>query len=449
MREAGESPLGWRLNIRCLAQHLLHKELLLTIPHSWAQAGLPSAIVVQFVHLCIGWWSGYTTNLLYLEYKKVAQKRDPHRFDNHTIQLHEVLGGLMGKWWERVSLFFNIGTLGTIATVEILASSNIVFYMNDSLDKRTWALIFGGIFSLSVFTPSAQNYRAWSFLGVIATIYTAFYLIIAGIVHKEIPDVNRPFSPREFSEYFIPMTNFIALGTEAIPVEIMDAMWKPEEYKLPWLFGMVYTGLVSLIPTMSLFWRFGDKLLKQANAIALLPKSIFRDAAVILLLLHQARALENPPLSWNVCEQFVVFGMFTLPIYLIFEKLFNVHNSPSFGKRILVRVPVFLVIWVAALAFPFFGLSTPISVALFATWGQYILPCSAYIFTFWKRASEASIVDKHFSLLRWETILSINLGIVLWMLFMSGFGLWANIVAIANQVHQVGLFTKCYNCKRG
>jgi auxin influx carrier (AUX1 LAX family) len=37
-----------------------------------------------------------------------------------------------------------------------------------------------------VFIPSFHNYRIWSFLGLLMTTYTAWYLTIAAIAHGQV-----------------------------------------------------------------------------------------------------------------------------------------------------------------------------------------------------------------------------------------------------------------------
>lgn len=64
-------------------------------------------------------------------------------------------------------------------------ASNI-YYINDNLDKRTWTYIFGACCATTVFIPSFHNYRIWSFLGLIMTTYTAWYLTIASLIHGQV-----------------------------------------------------------------------------------------------------------------------------------------------------------------------------------------------------------------------------------------------------------------------
>ncbi|EFJ36461.1 hypothetical protein SELMODRAFT_438269 [Selaginella moellendorffii] len=394
-------------------------QILLTIPFSYAQAGLPSAIAFQVLHLLMGWWGVYIINILYLTYQKKQNPPLQHNQKRNT-QLHEVLGGLLGKWWSVATLVSMVPYLFTVCVIQLTACSNIVFEMNDQLPKRTWTVIFGALFSLSIIMPSAQNYRAWSFLGVIATVYTSCYLGVS--------DVQMSLAPRGYIGYFSALSNFLAVGTEMIPVELMDAMWKPEDFKTPWFYGIIYVCMVSMPASMTVNVVFGDQTLSHPSALKLFPKSKFRDIAIVMLLLHQ----------------FVVFGILSWPLYMFCEKFFKVQDSPSFTRRSLLRVPVFLAIWLAALAFPFLQVSAP--TGIFGAWSIYIIPCIAYIVIFWEKAL-SGVPQPAFPKLSWETTFSINLSIIIWMAAMSGLALWVSIAAYIRQGEQVGIFTKCYMCK--
>ena len=61
-----------------------------------------------------------------------------------------------------------------------------IYYINDNLDKRTWTYLFGACCATTVFIPSFHNYRIWSFLGLLMTTYTAWYLTIASFIHGQV-----------------------------------------------------------------------------------------------------------------------------------------------------------------------------------------------------------------------------------------------------------------------
>lgn len=74
----------------------------------------------------------------------------------------------------------------------------------------------------------------------------------------------------------------------------MHAMWKPQKFKLIYLIATLYVLTLTLPSASAVYWAYGDLLLTHANALSLLPKTRFRDAAVILMLIHQVHLLFFP-----------------------------------------------------------------------------------------------------------------------------------------------------------
>ena len=64
-------------------------------------------------------------------------------------------------------------------------------------------------------------------------------------------------------------------------------MWKPQKFKLIYLIATLYVLTLTLPSASAVYWAFGDMLLTHSNALSLLPKTGFRDAAVVLMLIHQ------------------------------------------------------------------------------------------------------------------------------------------------------------------
>jgi auxin influx carrier (AUX1 LAX family) len=84
-----------------------------------------------------------------------------------------------------------------------------------------------------------------------------------------------------------------------------------------------------------------------------------------------------------VCvQQAVAFGLFSMPLMLFWEKLWGLHYS-HYLVRTACRIPVALTLWLLALAFPFFGPLNSMIGALFMSFSVFIIPCIAYIITFW------------------------------------------------------------------
>lgn len=71
--------------------------------------------------------------------------------------------------------------------------------------------------------------------------------------------------------------------------EIMHAMWKPQKFKMIYLLATLYVLTLTLPSASAVYWAYGDMLLDHSNALSLLPRTAFRDTAIILMLIHQVR----------------------------------------------------------------------------------------------------------------------------------------------------------------
>ncbi|KAJ7562629.1 hypothetical protein O6H91_03G078100 [Diphasiastrum complanatum] len=406
-------------------------QVLLTFPYSFAQLGLASGIFFQLFYGLMGCWTCYMITALYADYRRMKEKQNVS-FANHSIQWYEILDGLLGYWWMVAGLFFNVVLLFCTATIQIVACGSTVYYINDSLDKRTWTIIFGACCLITVLIPTVHNYRILSFTGILMTTFTAWYLTIASAIHGQVPDVKHG-RPKSLVQYFTGATNILyAFGGHAITVEILDAMWKPRKYKVVYLYAILYIFTLTLPSAITMYWAFGETMLHNSNAFAVLPKTKYRDAAVVLMLMHQ----------------FIEFGLIALPIYLIWEKFLGLHQSKYFLIRALARIPVVLAIWFVALMIPFFGPINSAVGSLLVTFSVYIIPSAAYMVYFKASANRKDASEKPpFWIPSWTAIYILNVFIILWVLVVGfGFGVWASITNLAKQIHTFGIFAKCYQC---
>ena len=99
--------------------------MILSMPTSYAQMGFKLGLFFHFLYVTIGVYTCYLLARLYVEYRHRKEKEGVH-FRHHVIQYHELLGGLVGKWAQNVSLFFNIATVGCVAVVQITACARSV-----------------------------------------------------------------------------------------------------------------------------------------------------------------------------------------------------------------------------------------------------------------------------------------------------------------------------------
>ncbi|KAE9620307.1 hypothetical protein Lal_00019862 [Lupinus albus] len=406
-------------------------QVLLTLPYSFSQLGMVSGILFQLFYGLLGSWTAYLISILYVEYR-TRKEREKVNFRDHIIQWFEVLDGLLGKHWRNVGLAFNCTFLLFGSVIQLIACASNIYYINDHLDKRTWTYIFGACCATTVFIPSFHNYRIWSFVGLVMTTYTAWYLTVASLLHGQVEGVKHS-GPAKLVLYFTGATNILyTFGGHAVTVEIMHAMWKPQKFKAIYLLATLYVLTLTLPSAVAVYWAFGDMLLNHSNAFALFPQSPFRDMAVILMLIHQ----------------FITFGFACTPLYFVWEKAIGMHECKSLCKRALVRLPVVIPIWFLAIIFPFFGPINSTVGSLLVSFTVYIIPALAHIFTFKSASARQNAVEQPPKFVgRWVGSFIINIFIVVWVLIVGfGFGGWASMVNFIHQIDTFGLFTKCYQC---
>ncbi|KAF9676914.1 hypothetical protein SADUNF_Sadunf08G0052900 [Salix dunnii] len=436
-------------------------QVLLTLPYSFSQMGMLSGIILQIFYGVLGSWTAYLISVLYVEYRSRKEKENVS-FRNHVIQWFEVLDGLLGPSWKAIGLAFNCTFLLFGSVIQLIACASNIYYIDDKFDKRTWTYIFGACCATTVFIPSFHNYRIWSFLGLGMTTYTAWYMTVASLVHGQVEGVIHS-GPTKGVLYFTGATNILyTFGGHAVTVEIMHAMWKPQKFKYIYLFATLYVLTLTLPSAAATYWAFGDQLLTHSNALSLLPRTPWRDAAVVLMLIHQ----------------FITFGFACTPLYFVWEKVIGIHDTKSILLRALSRLPVVIPIWFLAIIFPFFGPINSAVGALLVSFTVYIIPSLAHMLTYrsasarqlsldseidfailsplisstaeiWKFiARDENAAEKPpFFIPSWTAMYVLNAFIVVWVLVV-GFGLggWASMSNFIKQVDTFGLFAKCYQC---
>uniref|UniRef100_A0A0C9RQK5 TSA: Wollemia nobilis Ref_Wollemi_Transcript_23155_1695 transcribed RNA sequence n=1 Tax=Wollemia nobilis TaxID=56998 RepID=A0A0C9RQK5_9CONI len=405
-------------------------QVILSMPYSYSQMGLGLGIFFHLLYAIVGIWTCYMLACLYMEYR-ARKEKEGSNFKKHVIQYHEVMGYLVGPWLRRASLFFNIITMGSVAVVQIIACASNAYYLNSKYNKREWAIIFGGISLLTILLPTFHNFRIWSIIGVLTTTYTAWYMVIAGLIHGQIAGVKHS-APVSMETFFTGTTNVLfAFGGHAITIEIMHAMWRPRSYKYVYLLTVSYVMTITVPHCIVLYWAFGDELLDHSNALSVLPSSIFRSIALCFMIAHQA----------------IAFGLFVLPLHFMWEKLLGVHQS-HYLIRVIARLPVAILLWFLALLFPFFGPLNSIIGSIIMSFSTYIIPCVAYLIVYRTKAARQEAADKP---KRWmpkgRGIVLLNWAIVVLIAVLGfGFGSWASLSNLIKQVNTFGVFDKCYQC---
>ncbi|MFQ6647172.1 hypothetical protein Gotur_018952 [Gossypium turneri] len=382
-------------------------QVLLTLPYSFSQMGMLSGIILQVFYGVLGSWTAYLISVLYIEYRTRKEKENVS-FKNHVIQWFEVLDGLLGPYWKAIGLAFNCTFLLFGSVIQLIACA------------RTWTYIFGACCATTVFIPSFHNYRIWSFLGLAMTTYTAWYLTIAALVHGQVEGVTHQ-GPTKLVLYFTGATNILyTFGGHAVT------------FKYIYLLATLYVFTLTIPSASAVYWAFGDQLLNHSNAFSLLPHSAWRDAAVILMLIHQ----------------FITFGFACTPLYFVWEKVVGMHDTKSICLRAVSRLPVVIPIWFLAIIFPFFGPINSAVGSLLVSFTVYIIPALAHMLTYKSASARKNAAEKLPCFLpSWTAIYAVNTAIVIWV-FVVGFGLggWASMTNFIKQVDTFGLFAKCYQC---
>ncbi|KAH9309620.1 hypothetical protein KI387_037531, partial [Taxus chinensis] len=217
----------------------------------------------------------------------------------------------------------------------------------------------------------------WSIMGVITTTYTAWYMVVAGLIHGKIPNVKHS-APQDPVKFFTGTTNILfAFGGHAITVEIMHAMWKPKSYKYVYLFTVAFVMTITMPHCIVLYNNFGDVLLDHSNALSVLPSSIFRNIALCFMIAHQALA----------------FGLYVMPLNFMWEKVIGVHSS-KYWIRVICRLPVTIILWFLALLVPFFGPLNSMIGSIIMSFSVFIIPCFAYIKVFQTKTFRQDAAEK-------------------------------------------------------
>ncbi|KAE8726459.1 Auxin transporter-like protein 1 [Hibiscus syriacus] len=257
------------------------------------------------------------------------------------------------------------------------------------------------------------------------TTYTAWYLAIAALVHGQAEGVTHS-GPTKLVLYFTGATNILYTfgghaGNHACNVEASKVL------------ATLYVFTLTLPSAAVVYCAFGDKLLNHSNSFSLLPKTGFRDAAFILMLIHQ----------------FIMFGFACTPLYFVWETVIGMHDTKSICLRALARLPVVILIWFLAIIFPFFGPINFAVDALLVSFTVYIIPALAHMLTHRKASARRNAAEKPpFFMPSWTAMYAFNAFVVVWVLVVGfGFGGWASMTNFIRQIDTFGLFAKGYQCK--
>mmetsp|Transcript_26186 Transcript_26186/g.54685 ORF Transcript_26186/g.54685 Transcript_26186/m.54685 type:complete len:178 (+) Transcript_26186:555-1088(+) len=161
----------------------------------------------------------------------LKQNADEKHFDPyHIVSYHEIMESLVGTWLKNFSLVVVFFALIGLSTVQIIATASNCYILSDSISKQSWALLWGGLFSMISFVPTFRHYRILSLLGIMTTTYTAWFMTITSAVEGPIEDVVYD-APENLEGFF---TGFVQLlfiyGGHTSNIEVADVLDNPATY---------------------------------------------------------------------------------------------------------------------------------------------------------------------------------------------------------------------------
>ncbi|KAL4441475.1 hypothetical protein ABPG77_001979 [Micractinium sp. CCAP 211/92] len=406
-------------------------------------------IVLMLLFASLAMWTVYLMVVLYLDNKNRRIKEGTwYNYNNKRSianQYHEVMESASYRWVGIFSRVVVIIALGGLAVAQIIASSSNFHRMIPSLNKRDWALVFGGVAMGMSALPSFRNFRLFSFLALVATTFTSWYMVAMGIKGADDQGLNSAAwdnNVPSLSAFFAGASNIIfTFGGHAMLLEVMDAMFAP--YKFHKVFYISYSYVYTLVLPNSvfIFWGWPSQAAQYGNVYAYMPPSVARDFSIVLMVLHQV----------------IVFGLFAFPLYFMVEKWWGVHTNAPYWKRVAARLPVGLLLWLIALAFPFFGVINDLLGAFTTTFETFIIPPLVYNIHYQlkksaakNRAESTKPPTNNRALSKiggWHFVFWFNwLIIVFTAIFGFGMGGYASIKAFVDSVSSFGVFAACYDC---
>lgn len=408
-------------------------QVILTLPYVFSLVGMTSGIILQFLFAMAALYTNALLVNLHTEYRKRLKEdpNDPRGSDPHyVVSYHDIMGGLIGKKAGAFTLVMVFFALLGLSTVQIIATSSNFYILHDGIPKRTWSLIWGGLFSLVAFVPNFRHYRLLAVIGILTTTYVSWFMTVEAAVIGPAEDVIYD-GPRDAEEWFRGMVSLLfVFGGHASNIEVADVMDDHSTYDKSYLYSFMYVFTLTLPNAISAYHTYGSAARYSPNAFNLYPQSFARDFGIVMMSLHQL----------------VAFGLFIGPIFHIWEKFWNVHDK-KFPIRIIFRLPLCGFMMLIAVAFPFFGAINSVLGAFTTSFSTYIIPLVAFNLVFQTDDDVRDMAKPlpSWASLRWVRILNWVLAGGLFV-FGVGVGGWASVTNFVRQIENFDYFAECYLC---
>ncbi|OEU14426.1 Aa_trans-domain-containing protein [Fragilariopsis cylindrus CCMP1102] len=406
---------------------------ILTLPWIFANMGFSLAIILLILVSCAGMWTQNLLISLLVEYRK-----EKYFIAKRAALVNNMPAAVAdnddnaGPIWGTFSIFIVILALGGLSVAQIISTSSNLYLLNWGIDKRLLSCIVGAVVSLTCFIPTYREYRAFTFLGLIATTYTGWYMTITSLVEGPIPNVDYT-GPTTLQSFFTCFSAMLFMfGTHAAGMEKADVMNKPSRYDVAYGWSILYVYTITLPNGIAGYYRFGSEAATQQNAFYLFDETVFRQISVVLMCLHEV----------------VAFGLFAGPLFVMTEKVLKIDHK-HYLLKVFVRYIIVGIMLLIAIALPFFGVMNSLVGAFSTSLATYIIPAVAYNKHYNTRDKFDSKAKNAPLNANYMTTKTINWSIAA-LIFIFGLcmGGWASAVTMVEQAESIGngFFAKCYKC---
>eukprot|EP00980_Cylindrotheca_fusiformis_P012672 scaffold3103_cov136-Cylindrotheca_fusiformis.AAC.10 len=400
---------------------------LLTLPHIFAQVGFTMGLILEFLFATLALHTNFLLVSMHAQHRhKMKLEDDPrHRDPYHIVTYHEIMDSLVGSRLKNLSLVVVFFALLGLAPVQIIATASNFYILSDSISKRSWALMWGSLFSLVAFVPTFRHYRILAIVGIMTTTYTSWFMTVTSIVEGKQDDATYD-APTSTVQFFTGLVQLLFInGGHSTGIEVADVLDDPSSYDISYFWSYLYIFTLTMPNAFAAYHTYGQECFNNTNAFNLFPRSIYRDFGIIMMSLHQA----------------IAFGLFVAPLFHIWEDFLRVHDEP-FKVRAVARLPLCALMLFLAVAFPFFGAINAILGAFTTSFGTFIIPCIGYNLAF---PSSENMVKAPAVDIKW--VRRINWAICA-TVFLVGFvaGGYTSLRNFFEKLDRFDFFAKCYQC---
>ena len=464
-------------------------QIMLVMPRAMFLTGMAAGMAMSAAAVGAGGWTLYILLALYLEYKKVmksgegstkagavavpgtapevddANDPDPPHPRRGFVQYHDVVARLtLPAAGVCVQVLTAVALLGAaVAQILACASNTFAAVGGDtaaaSVSKRTYALAWGGAMLAFTAVPSYRDTRVINAIALLGTTFTAWYIVAASrpaaAAAAAASGVARlpptPLGPASARDFFLGGTIMVgSLSGHVICMEIFDALGGSSRFLGAYLLAQVWVLTLTVLPAGVAAASFGPALAKFDSVFGVLPPSPARSTAAWLMNIHQV----------------VVFGLLLMPLYYYAERAVGLQGSGRLGRlagwrrlgaRVAARLPISLLVWVLALAFPFYGAINALIMAISFPALSFIVPCAVFNWVYgWRGVAGVarragapfppSLGKRAPPGLAWSLAIGFNWLLIGCGLAFLGGALYFSIEAVVKGVRADGVFARCWQC---